>query len=256
MISVPFFSVIVNTHNNEDTIRRTLNSVIYQTFSNFELVIVDDASSDATVNIVKKILNKYKGKGNVIELKNNTGISNARNIGVTYSRGKYIAFLDGDDLWEKNKLEIQHSFLSNNLINWIFSNYSVINEEYIKLGNRCRKEGVYDYKSIINNGNPVGMLTVVLKRELLIATPFRNVRHEDYDLWIRLAKKGVIGYLQPNILGEYMKHKKSISSNKFNSILWTYGVFRSNKINVFKSIWLVFKYINNYFNRKNNEVEK
>lgn len=250
MSSKPFFSVIINTYNNKDTIKETLNSVIRQTFTDFELIVIDDASSDNTISIVKKALDNYQGISRVIKLKKNMGISNARNTGVSYSEGKYIAFLDGDDLWKKDKLKIQHTFLSSNLIDWVFSNYTVINENYIKLENRYRKEGVYDYKSIISNGNPVGMLTVVIKRTLLTETPFRNVKHEDYDLWIRLAKKGVLGYLQPNILGNYMKHRKSISSNKFNSVFWTYRVFRNNKISVYKSMWLILKYIGNYFNRK------
>lgn len=250
MNPMPYFSVIVNTHNNANTVKKTLNSVICQTFTNFELIVIDDASSDATVKIIKKILDDYSGKSKVIELKKNVGISKARNTGVSCANGQYVAFLDGDDLWMKNKLSIQHDFLSNNLIDWVFSNYSVVNNNYEILGNRYRKEGIYDYKSIISNGNPVGMLTVVVKKHLLVETPFRKVKHEDYDLWIRLAKKGIIGYLQPNILGKYMKHQHSISSNKLHSMLWTYRIFRNNNISVLKSMLLILKYINNYFFRR------
>lgn len=250
MTTMPYFSVIINTHNNENTITKTLMSVVNQTFNDFEIIVVDDASSDSTVSIARKILNNYHGRNNIIELKKNKGISSARNVGISNSIGEYVAFLDGDDLWAEDKLTIQYDFLSRNFIDWIFGNYSVVDDNYKILGGRYRKEGVYDYNSIINNGNPIGMLTVVVKRNLLNETPFRNIRHEDYDLWIRLAKKGIIGYLQPNILGKYMKHSNSVSSNKFYSMLWTYKVFRNNSITVCKAIWLMFKYINNYFFRQ------
>lgn len=251
----PFFSVILNTHNSSSTITRTIESVFNQSFHNYEIIVVDDSSSDDTLSIVNRIADKhyYRRKLKIIALKGNRGISYARNLGVEKGKGQYIAFLDGDDLWHKEKLRIQHDFiLKNKPVDWVFGNYDVINGSYKKLGKRKRKCGIYDFKGIISDGNPVGLLTVVVKRDILLENKFHSIRHEDYDLWIRLAKKGIMGYLIDNDLGCYMKRNGSTSGNKILSIKWTYEVFRKNQISIFLSIYFLIRYVFNYFMRKSN----
>lgn len=95
------------------------------------------------------------------------------------------------------------------------------------------------------------MLTVVIEANILRKNPFRKVKHEDYDLWIRLSKKGILGYLISDNLAKYMKHSKSISSNKLASMKWTYDVFRINNLSMSYSLFLTIKYIVNYFRQKN-----
>ena len=246
-----FRSVIINTYNSARTIEKTLSSVIAQTFSNYELIVVDDHSTDDTVSIIKKISAKHNKRISVIELNKNQGIAKSRNIGIDQSRGKYIAFLDGDDLWKDNKLMIQYNELRKNLFtaDWVFSNYDVIDSDYNYLGERKRDSGVYGFKAIVKKGNPVGMLTVVIKSKVLKKNKFRNVKHEDYDLWIRLSKKGYFGILLDDSLAMYMKHSNSASSNKIKSIMWTFNVFRLNDINFFVAIYLTGNYLINYFAR-------
>lgn len=166
---VPFFSVIVNTYNSAKTIERTISSVFSQTFTNYEVIVVDDHSIDDTINVVNKVSFKFKRKIRIIRLNKNQGIANSRNIGIEESKGKYIAFLDGDDLWKDNKLRIQFNELKKNSFtaDWVFSNYDVIDSHYNYLGERKRDSGVYGFKSIVKKGNPVGMLTVVIKSEVL-----------------------------------------------------------------------------------------
>lgn len=251
MCNTFFFSVIINTYNNQKTIIGTLKSVINQTFRNFELIIVDDCSSDNTVNLVEKeIYTKKLERIKLIKLKQNKGISGARNVGIKEAVGNYIAFIDGDDIWKKNKLQVQYNYIKESNAEWLFSNYSVIDSNYNYLGERIRKAGIYDYRKIISRGNPVGMLTVVVESHILKSNLFRNIKHEDYDLWIRLSKRGIPGYLISESLASYMKHKNTVSSNKFQSILWTYTVFRTNKLPRTYSLFLMTKYILNYFMRK------
>lgn len=252
MVNYPYFSVILNTHNNEDTIVKTFNSLLDQSYRNFEIIIVDDCSMDRTIKIVNTLKQQVDSSIDVslIKLSTNKGISYARNIGIDTAKGKYIAFLDGDDLWKKNKLLIQYDFIQHTHAEWIFSNYSVINDEYEYIGERVRAHGVYDYRRIISMGNPVGMLTVVVNSTILKSNHFRNIKHEDYDLWIRISKKGVIGFLMSDSLSCYMKHSNSVSSNKFQSAKWTFDVYRANNINFIFCIWLMCKYIINYFSRK------
>lgn len=250
-MDIPFFSVIVNTHNSTETIAKTLKSVFNQTFHNYELIVVDDSSVDDTLQIINKLAKQYNKLLRIIKLKGNKGISFSRNIGVKVGKGQYIAFLDGDDLWEKDKLYIQYKFIKENKpVDWLFGNYSVINSNYKRLGMRKRKSGIYDFKRIIRNGNPIGLLTVVVKRDILLENKFRDIKHEDYDLWIRLSKKGIIGYLINKDLGYYMKRSSSASGNKLLSIKWTFNVFRKNQISMLLSLYLIIRYSCNYFIRK------
>lgn len=248
----PFFSVIVNTYNSAKTVEKTLNSVFAQTFTNYEIIVVDDHSTDDTVSIIKKVITGYNKKVKVIKLEENQGIAKSRNIGIDQSEGEYIAFLDGDDLWKKNKLMIQYNELKKNSFttDWVFSNYDVIDNGYNYLGERKRNSGVYGFKAIVKRGNPVGMLTVVIKSKVLKKNKFRNVKHEDYDLWIRLSKRGHFGILLEDSLAMYMKHSNSVSSNKLKSVVWTFNVFRLNNINFFTALYLTGNYILNYFTRK------
>lgn len=248
----PFFSVILNTYNSEKTVMRTLRSITNQTFRNFELIIIDDSSFDKTIEIIRNILINSDLEYYIYLSEKNRGISFSRNLGIKKARGKYIAFIDGDDMWEKDKLKKQYEFLisKNLLVDWVFSNYSVMNNDYKIIGKRRRKSGYYDYHAIIKNGNPVGMLTVVVKSNIIKKENFRNIKHEDYDLWIRLSKKGVMGFLLNDDLACYMKHGNSISSNKIKSALWTFKVFRRNGITSLKAFYLLIRYIFNSFTRK------
>lgn len=249
MMHSPFFSVIINTHNSEDTIINTLDSVLNQKFKNFEIVLVDDNSKDMTLRKVQRKRENTNIDFKIIRTVRNAGVSYARNLGISFSSGKFIAFLDGDDLWKSDKLYEEYKVIKKYKLKWVFSNYEVINENYESIGMRIRKKGYYYYDDIINNGNPVGMLTVAVSTEILKSNSFRKIHHEDYDLWIRLAKKGIGGFLISKNLASYMKHKNSLSGNKFRSVLWTYNVFRKNNISFFKTILLLKNYVMNIFRR-------
>lgn len=245
-----FFSVIVNTHNSERTISSTLKSIFEQKFKDLEIILVDDNSDDRTLNIVNKLKKATSCPFIVIHLTQNMGISYSRNLGIKASKGKYIAFIDGDDIWKSNKLEEEYYLLKKEKIEWVFSNYDVIDQNYNYLNSRIRQAGEYTYNDFINNGNPVGLLTVAISSDILKKINFRKIKHEDYDLWIRLSKLGYKGYLIGDKLAQYMVHKNSISSNKLKSTLWTYSVFRKNQIGVFKSCHLIIKYICNTVKRR------
>lgn len=245
----PFYSVIVTTHNSEKTIKKTLQSVIAQTYKDYELIIVDDASKDKTIHITRTLLDRSKLNFHIYILKSNHGVSYTRNFGVTLANGKYVSFLDGDDIWLPNKLEVEANYLIKRHVNWVCSNYEVINEDYEQLNKRIRKPGLYTYNDIIKNGNPIGMLTVAISTKILKNNKFRELHHEDFDLWIRLAKQGYLCFTINSILASYMKSSKSLSGNKLKSIMWTYQVFRNNKISILKSYWLIIRYFFNAINR-------
>lgn len=245
----PFFSVIIPTHNSEEYVLKSINSVVNQTFKDYEVILVDDCSLDDTVNVIKNRISRL-ANFELISLNKNGGVSNARNTGILKSCGKYICFLDDDDIWLKNKLQVEHDYIVSKKLNWVFSNYEVLNKDYEHLGTRFRIPGVYGYADILNHGNPVGMLTVAVYADILKKNLFLDVGHEDYDLWLRLAKKGYQGYLIKDVLAQYVKRNiGSRSSNKIRSVIWTYKCFRRNGSSIFKSIKLIFGYLSNIFQR-------
>lgn len=246
----PFFSVVVTTHNAQSTIIKTLESVVQQDFKDFELIVVDDASTDDTVKVTRSILTHSNINQKIVVLKQNEGVSFARNFGVTLSKGDFVAFLDDDDVWLPSKLSIQHEVLVNEKSDWVFSNYYIIDESYDVIGKRHRAPGYYSYSNFLLRGNPVGMLTVCIRRSLLIKYHFEKIKHEDYDLWLHLAKNNVEGILIDDYLASYMKHKGSISSNKIKSLIWTYQVFRRYEKSRLRCVILMFGYLVNVVIRK------
>lgn len=248
---MPFFSVVITTHNARKTISKTVRSVLNQTCNDFEIIVVDDCSNDNTVEIIQNSLNKQESDVNLVRLKENRGVANARNIGVQKSTGEYVAFLDDDDTWVENKLEIQRRYLLRDNVNWIFSNYFVMNEQYEIISKRSLPEGFYQFKKLIENGNPVGFLTVVIKREILIKHPFMSVHNEDYDLWLSLGEIGLKGYLCRDFLACYMKRENSTSSNKLKSLFWTYGTLRKYSKNWISTVQCLFGYCINTVKRSN-----
>lgn len=249
-MSAPFFSIIVPVHNAASYVQKSINSIISQTFKDYEVLIIDDKSSDNSVKVINKLI---KGLDNfrVLKLKQNVGVAEARNIGIKAANGKYICFLDDDDIWLKDKLKIEHDYLTEKNIEWVFSNYEVLNENYEHIGTRFRLPGIYDYKKMLSHGNPVGMLTVAIKREIIADNLFKNVGHEDYDLWLRLSRKSYQGYLIKDVLGQYLKRNNSRSSNKLKSIMWTFECFKRNGCSNLVAARLIIGYAVNVIRRNN-----
>lgn len=245
----PFFSIIVPVHNAEKYVHKCLNSIINQTFKDFEVLIIDDFSSDGTVEVVNQIIGSYENF-KLISLPKNFGVANARNVGIRQANGKYICFLDDDDLWLKNKLQVEHDFIKEKKAKWVFSNYEVLDENHNHLGTRFRLPGKYNYEKMLSRGNPVGLLTVAVEANILKRNYFKEVGHEDYDLWLRLSSQGVEGHLLGDVLAQYTKRSNSRSSNKIKSIIWTYSCFRRNGCNMLMSTRLLLGYAFNVINRK------
>ena len=240
-------SIITPVYNGSATIKKTIESVINQTYKNFEMIIVNDASDDDTDKIIKN----YEKKDNrikLVTLSKKSGASVARNKAISKAKGKYIAFLDGDDLWKKDKLEKQIKFMEENNIYFSYTDYSYIDKDDNDMGiyRKCPKKMSY-FRMLL--GDSVGCLTVIYNREKVgkIEIPKLQKRN-DYALWCVILKKVKIGYKYNEILSLYRKNNNSLSSGrKYKLLKYHYQLHRKvNKFNPITAAFLTFTNIINY----------
>lgn len=235
-------SIIMPAYNAEKYISESIESVLGQTYKNWELIIIDDCSKDGTINIIRQY-QMLDNRIRVISLKCNAGVANARNVGMELAQGRYIAFLDSDDLWLDIKLEEQIRFMKQNQIYFSFSKYCRFTD---------KNEGkIVDALPYVNYqkalyGNPIGCLTVCLDRCFIQEFRFSKQRHEDYIAWLNILKSNnICAYGIPKVLALYRAgNNDSLSGNKLKSILWTWNVYRkSQNLSFFCSLKCFFGYL-------------
>lgn len=210
-------SVIIPTYNRELVIKRAVNSVLNQTFKNFELIIIDDGSTDNTA----KVLEDYKNKDDRVSVyyQKNCGVSSARNLGLEKAMGQWIAFLDSDDEWLRDKLEKQLSFaMENPSIPLIHGEEIwVRNGKRVNPKNKHQKFGGHIFEKCL----PLCLISPsasFIKRELLLEYHGFDESYpvcEDYDLWLKITKDYEVGFIEKPILIKYGGHEDQLSRKYF-----------------------------------------
>ena len=219
-------SIITPVYNNSEFIKQTIESVQKQTYKNWEMIIVDDCSTDRTPELIKKI-SKKDDRIKYIKLENNSGAAIARNKALSESRGRFIAYLDADDLWKKNKIQNQIDFMLAHDYAFVCSNY-----EKIDINNKILKQvkipKEINYKLFLRNTiiQTVGVMIDSRKtgRELLMMPNVR--RRQDAATWCQLLKSGFNCYGVPEFLSYYRVVPNSLSSNKIKAIKGTWFLYR------------------------------
>jgi glycosyltransferase involved in cell wall biosynthesis len=211
----PIISVIIPTYNRGEYICETIESVFEQTYKDFEIIIVDDGSTDDTRQLIEPYLSRIK-----YIYQENAGVSAARNTGIIASESEYVAFLDSDDLWLTNKLKLQMEFLDSNpqlgmvyADACMFSNDQIIYSSFLKL-KKFTSYG-YIFGNLIKEDFIITS-TVLVRREVFkdVGTFDESLSvAEDYDMWLRIARKYQIGLIN-ECLVKYRKHNTNISSLK------------------------------------------
>ena len=235
-------SIITPMYNSGKFIKDTIDSVLSQTYKEWEMIIVDDCSTDISPEIVKSYVDT-ESRIKYIRTDKNSGVSNARNIALKNANGQYIAFLDSDDIWDKEKLEKQINFMKEKDCAISFTSYELIDEENKRLDKIVRVVPSIDYKTLLK-GNILGCLTVIIdKSKLDFEIKMSGVRHEDYVLWLSILKRGYIAYGIDDVLAQYRKSLTSLSGNKLKSAMWTWNIYRNiEKIPLYKSIYYFINY--------------
>lgn len=218
-------SIIMPSYNTAKFIEDTIKSVLDQTYTNWELIIVDDCSKDNTDKVVKKFLSDQRIK--YLKNKENKGAAFSRNYALREAKGKWIAFLDSDDLWEPNKLEKQIKFMETNNYAFTYTNYKEINEESESLNTIVTGPKKIN-KTVFYNFCYPGCLTVMYDAEKVGLIQIENLaKNNDYAMWLKVIKKVKYCYLLDEVLASYRKRTNSISSgSKFKLIKHHYILYK------------------------------
>lgn len=217
-------SIIMPSYNTGCFIGETIESVLAQTYSKWELIIVDDCSNDNTEDVVKKYLTDERIR--FIKNDRNYGAAVSRNRALFEAKGKWIAFLDSDDLWMPDKLQKQIEFMVNNRFSFSYTNYIEVDERSNPTGivvtgpKRITKTGMYNYCWM-------GCLTVMYDAEAVGLIQIADIKkNNDYAIWLKVCKKAEC-FLLNESLAKYRRRSGSISNhNYFSLIKWHYKLFR------------------------------
>lgn len=243
----PLVSVIMPSYNTARFIKDSIYSVINQTYSNIELIIVDDNSNDSSNEIIKTIINEnshFTIKHIVNQV--NLGAAKSRNIATNLAEGKYIAFLDSDDLWSPCKLRIQIDYMESNKVYFSYTSYFVIDEEAKYSGKFVTGPKIIR-KTLMNLTCWPGCLTVIYNQNQLGKFFIKEIKkNNDYALWLKVVEKADC-YLLDYKLAAYRKRNGSLSNiSKFKLLKWHYVLFRHNQnCGILKSTLMVI--INSMF---------
>ena len=217
-------SIIIPYYKKNKYIEPAINSVIRQTYKNFELIIIYDDENKEDLNFLKKIIKKDKRIKLYIN-KKNLGAGMSRNKGIQLSKGSLIAFLDSDDLWLRNKLKKQIFFMKKNVIDISHTSYHIINFENKIIGNRKAKD--MNHKLLLNSCD-IGLSTVVLSKKIITNNiKFADIKtKEDYVFWLKITLNGNKIFALKNKLTKWRKLDNSLSSSKFQKFCDGYRVYR------------------------------
>lgn len=211
----PLVSVIVNCHNGETYLYETIKSILNQTYKNFEVIFWNNKSTDKSEYIYKNFKDR---RLKYFSAKKFTSLYEARNLAIKMSKGRYIAFIDCDDLWDNNKLSLQIRKFKNKNIRLVYSNYYFLNQitGFKKIFCKEKLPTGIIYKELLKN-YPISICTVILKKEVFKKNKF-NKRYNiigDFDLFARISKSNYFAVIQKP-LSIYRIHNKSFSNRNFS----------------------------------------
>lgn len=235
-------SIITPVYNSEKYLAENIASVQSQTYANWEHILVDDYSTDKSADIILQCA-AQDSRIKYIKLLKNSGAGIARNTAIKAAKGKYIAFLDSDDLWHPDKLKKQITFMEKNECYFSFTSYDIINEKGSVIKKNVEAKKTITYQVALYK-NPIGCLTVIYDVQFFGKQLMPAIRkRQDYALWLKLLKT-TNAYGINESLASYRKTTNSISSNKWNLIRYEWKIYREEeKLSLLSSSFYLFSAI-------------
>lgn len=240
--NAPIVSIITPAHNSERFLPETIGSVLAQTFSQWEMIIIDDVSTDSTPEIVRRFA-RDDPRVRLLRLETKAGAGGARNAGMDAARGHYLAFLDSDDLWLPQKLEVQVEVMRTTGAPFTYAGYRMIDENGIVLGRPIHAPPSMSYRQLLKN-TAIGCLTVMLDREVCAGARMPALRrHEDLALWYALLKRGIVARGIAEDLARYRIVRGSRSRDKLSTAAHMWKVYREvEKLSLPDALWCFVNY--------------
>jgi len=246
-MSTPLVSIITPVYNSERYIVECMDSVRAQTTSDWEQIVIDDCSTDSTTSLVKD-RSLTDARVRLLSTDSNQGAARARNIGIRNARGRYIAFLDSDDLWDRIKLERQLEFMKSNNIHFSFTAYRrvVMDSDNNKIVTFNVPRRV-SYESLLRTCY-VGCLTAMYDADAIGKVEMPDIlKRQDYGLWLKILKMGVHSGGLDEPLATFRRRAGSLSSNKLMAALYTWRLYRSAEgLSFLKSLYYFSHYAINH----------
>lgn len=224
--SAPLVSIIMPAHNSEQFICMAIDSVRAQTYQNWELIVINDQSTDRTCEIVKSY-EQHDKRISLHDTDYHNGMPSApRNTGVDLAKGRFISFLDSDDLWTNTKLEEQVPLFANENVVVVYSNYEKIDEDGKRSNRIVRAPRRLNY-DVLLHGNAIGNLTGIYDTQKVGKIKFKDIHHEDFAMWLEILSKGGIGLNTNSTTAFYRLSKSGISRNKIRLLSWQWQIYRN-----------------------------
>jgi len=243
-------SVIVPFYKKKNYFKKTLSSIINQTYKSLEIIIIYDDTDIEDLKFLKKLSQTDKRIKLIIN-RRNIGAGFSRNKGIELAKGKFIAFIDSDDVWMKKKISIQLNFMIKNNFNASHTDYEIINSQNKSLGNR-KARNINNIKDILKSCD-IGLSTVMIKKSLIRHNiKFPNLKtKEDFIFWIRLLKNKVKFKSLNKNLTHWRVTKNSLSSSTYQKLIDGFRVYNIYlKFSIIKSCFYLFLLSFNYFLKK------
>lgn len=242
-MEIPLVSIITPSFNSEKFIVETILSVQNQTYKNWEMIIVDDCSTDKTVSVIEEFVRK-DNRIHFFQLEKNSGAGIAREMALSKASGDYISFLDADDLWKPLKLEKQLQFLKDNKIHFTFSFYDCIDEEGNPLNKRVESPRNLSYLQLFFC-NYVGNLTGIYEVNYFEKIAISSTRkRQDWIVWLTILKKIRNAKPVPESLAFYRIRNNSLSASKIDLVKHNFAVYRTfHGINYLTSLCIMIVFL-------------
>lgn len=230
-------SIIVTYYNKFEFIKDTLESISSQSYKNFEVLIIYDQKNSRDYDYIRSLI-QSNSRFKLLNNKNNFGVSHSRNIGINIAKGDYICFLDADDLWDIEKLNIQLSYMQKNKLLFSHTSYKIIDKDDNLIGKQVVKKNL-GYEDLLNSCD-IGLSTVMFHKSIKEQIRFPNIStKEDYVIWLKISKNINIKGIQQYLVS-WRKLKKSLSSSVFQNLKDGFLVYyKYEKKNLFKALYLL-----------------
>jgi len=244
-------SIIMPAYDAEKFIREAIESVLSQSYENWELLVVNDCSQDNTT----KVVTEYCIKDDRIKLFNNnknSGPAITRNNAINQAKGRFLAFLDSDDIWLPEKLEIQIGVMLDEGYVFTYTDYHRISEDGLVSGKRINAPDTLNYFQLLRN-TAITTSTVILNVEAVGKIKMKETYYDDFTCWLEVMKRGFVAHRVNEDLAKYRVASSSVSRNKINSAIQVWKTYRTiERLGLVTSVWCFTGYALNALKKYKN----